>query len=127
MADQLELPFVYVRPEPKKHGLENLIEGELKKGQKVVVIEDLISTGRSSLKAVEALRNEGAEVLGMAAIFTYGFSLAAENFKKAGCTLYTLSDFESLLEIAVETGYIEGNNLEGLYKWMKHPEQWTNN
>ncbi|MBN2480821.1 MAG: orotate phosphoribosyltransferase [Bacteroidales bacterium] len=126
VADELGIPFLYVRSEPKTHGLANLIEGSVTKGQKVVVIEDLVSTGRSSIRAVEALRANGAIVSGMVAIFTYGFKKAVENFKNAGCELYTLSNFESLLEIAVETGYIEGSNLEILKKWMQDPENWTN-
>ena len=127
VADMLGLPFMYVRSEPKSHGLENLVEGEMKLGQKIVVIEDLISTGGSSIRAVEALRKEGGTVLGMVAIFTYGFKVAEENFQKANCKLYTLSNFKSLLQIAVETGYIRGNNLEMLHRWMKSPETWTNN
>ncbi len=124
VADALELPFLYIRSEAKTHGLENLVEGEIKKGQKVVVIEDLVSTGRSSIKAVEALRNKGAMVLGMVAIFTYGFQKTADNFKKSDCKLYTLSDFRSLLDIAIETGYIKGSNLEVLQRWMQDPENW---
>lgn len=124
VADALELPFLYVRSEAKTHGLENLVEGEIKKGQKVVVIEDLVSTGRSSVKAVEALRSKGAVVLGMVAIFTYGFQVAADNFKNADCELYTLSNFRYLLDIAVETGYITGSNLEILHRWMQDPENW---
>lgn len=124
VADAMELPFLYVRSEAKTHGLENLVEGEIKKEQKVVIIEDLVSTGRSSIKAVEALRNKGAMVLGMVAIFTYGFQLAANNFKNSDCELYTLSDFSSLLEIAVETGYIKGSSLEILQRWMQDPENW---
>jgi len=121
----MDLPFMYVRPEPKGHGLENLIEGEPKKGQKVVVIEDLISTGGSSLKAVEALRNAGCEVLGMAAIFTYGFPKAVESFLTSKCTLYTLSNYEALIELAIESGYIPSGVLPALQQWRKSPSVWN--
>lgn len=124
VADMLGLPFMYVRSEAKSHGLENLIEGEPQKGQKVVVIEDLISTGGSSLKAVKALRDKGCEVLGMAAIFSYGFSKAVESFKQANCVLYTLSNYEVLLELALESGYIASSQLETLKEWRKSPETW---
>ena len=127
VADNLDLPFLYVRPEPKVHGLENLIEGEMKQGQKIVVIEDLVSTGGSSIRAVEALRDNGAAVLGMVAIFTYGFKVAEENFRKADCRLFTLSNFDTLMETAVETGYIKGSSLEILHRWMKNPETWAVN
>ncbi|MBN1158848.1 MAG: orotate phosphoribosyltransferase [Bacteroidales bacterium] len=126
VADEMGLPFLYIRSEPKTHGLSNLIEGRIKEGQKVVVIEDLVSTGRSSINAVEALRSIGAKVMGMVAIFTYGFKKAEENFKNAGCLLYTLSNFDSLLETALETGYIEGDNLAILKRWMQDPENWVN-
>lgn len=124
VAEMLGLPFVYVRAQPKTHGLENLIEGELKAGQKAVVIEDLVSTGKSSIRAVDALRNNGAEVLGMAAIFTYGFKAASENFKQARCKLYTLSNFEALLEESVKSGYVKNENLTVLRDWMRNPEVW---
>jgi len=124
VADLLGLPFMYVRSEPKGHGLENLIEGDHQSGQKVVVIEDLISTGGSSLKAVDALRNAGCEVLGMAAIFTYGFQKAQESFNSAGCRLITLCHYEALLELAVETGYIQEEVLETLREWRQNPETW---
>jgi len=124
VADLMGLPFMYVRSEPKKHGLENLIEGDIKKGQKVVVIEDLISTGKSSIKAVEAIRDKGGVVLGMAAIFTYGFKIAEDNFRDAGCELYTLRNYKSLLEEAIETGYIKTENLDTLHRWMEDPEGW---
>jgi orotate phosphoribosyltransferase len=125
VADMLGLPFMYVRSEPKGHGLENLIEGDPKPGQKVVVIEDLISTGGSSLKAVDALRKSGCEVLGMVAIFTYGFPKAMESFKRAGCRLITLSHYDALLELALESGYLQGNVLETLRQWRQSPETWT--
>jgi len=124
VADALGLPFYYVRPEPKGHGLENLIEGDPKPGQRVVVIEDLISTGGSSLKAVEALRRFGCEVSGMLAVFTYGFPLAVENFSKADCSLTTLSNYEALLDLALEQKYIREDALEVLQQWRKNPEIW---
>ena len=125
VADTLGLPYVYVRATPKNHGLENLIEGNLKPGQKVVVIEDLISTGGSSLKAVEAIRAAGCEVVGMAAIFTYEFPLAVENFRKAGVTLRTLSNYSSMLEAALATNYIKSEDVETLKEWRKDPANWV--
>jgi len=124
VADLLGLPFMYVRPEPKSHGLENLIEGLPQAGQKVVVIEDLISTGGSSLKAVNALRSKGCEVLGMVAIFTYGFPHAVESFKQANCVLHTLSNYDALIELALESDYITVAQLETLKEWKKSPETW---
>jgi orotate phosphoribosyltransferase len=124
VADVLKLPFMYVRPEVKSHGLQNVIEGEPRSGQKVVVIEDLISTGGSSLKAVSALREAGCEVLGMAAIFTYDFPKAAESFRQAECLLYTLSDYESMIHLAIETGYISDRYKETLKTWRQSPEKW---
>ena len=124
VADSLKLPFIYVRPSAKDHGRQNLIEGHLKPGQKVVVVEDLVSTGGSSLKAVEALREAGAEVLGMVAIFTYGFPLAVTNFKKADLRLITLSDYPSLLSEALNTNYIAKDKLDLLEAWRTHPESW---
>jgi orotate phosphoribosyltransferase len=125
VADALDLPFFYVRPEPKSHGLENLIEGDPQPGQRVVVIEDLVSTGGSSLKAVEALRRFGCEVSGMLAVFTYGFPIATENFGKAGCVLTTLSNYEALLELALELKYIREDTLDVLQQWRKNPETWN--
>jgi orotate phosphoribosyltransferase len=125
VADMLDLPFMYVRSEAKGHGLANLIEGEPKKGQKVVVIEDLISTGGSSLKAVDALRQSGCDVLGMVAVFTYGFPQAQESFRLANCKLYTLSTYEVLLNLALETGYISGDSMDKLREWRQSPETWT--
>lgn len=125
VADELGLPYVYVRSTPKDHGLENLIEGNLKPGQKVVVIEDLISTGGSSLKAVEAIRNAGCEVVGMAAIFTYGFPVAVKRFNDAGVKLITLSNYNSMLEAALETNYIKADDLEALKQWRKDPANWA--
>lgn len=124
VAETLGLPYVYVRSAPKYHGLENLIEGNLKPGQKVVVIEDLISTGGSSLKAVEAIRNAGCEVIGMAAIFTYGFPVAARKFKSAQVELITLSNYNAMLETALETNYIKPEDLETLQEWRKDPASW---
>ncbi len=124
VADMLGLPFMYVRSSTKGHGLENLIEGEPKPGQKVLVIEDLISTGGSSLKAVNALRQAGCEVLGMAAVFTYGFPKAVESFRQANCVLHTLSNYETMLQLALETGYISEKYLEALNAWRQSPETW---
>lgn len=125
VAQELGLPFVYVRPEPKKHGRMNQVEGFLQKGQNVVVVEDLISTGNSSLLAVEALRNEGANVKGMAAVFTYGFPVAEENFKNANVDLFTLSNYVNLLELAVAKEYITENEEDLLKDWRKNPAQWN--
>lgn len=125
VADSLGLPYVYVRSTPKDHGLENLIEGNLKPGTKVVVIEDLISTGGSSLKAVQAIRAAGCEVLGMAALFTYGFPLAEANFKKADVKLMTLSNYNAMLEAALSTGYIKESDLDTLKEWRRDPSTWT--
>lgn len=124
VADELNLPFVYVRSKPKDHGLENLIEGELRPGDKVVVLEDLISTGGSSLKAVEALRKNGAEVLGMVASFTYGFQKAKDAFKNAKVELITLTNYEAVLDVALRTGYIEESDIEVLHTWRKDPANW---
>ena len=124
VAQELDLPFVYIRTSAKQHGLENLIEGNLNPGEKVVVVEDLISTGGSSLKAVNALKAADAEVLGMVAIFTYGFKLAEENFKKTNCTLYTLSDYNTLIDQALETGYISEKDVDLLKRWREDPGSW---
>ena len=126
VADALNLPFVYVRSKPKDHGLENLIEGELKPGMKVVVIEDLISTGGSSLKAVEAIRNYGCEVIGMVASYTYGFPVAKKAFKDANVELVTLTDYEHVVAEALETGYIADDEVEILNEWRKNPAEWNN-
>lgn len=125
VAEELGLPFVYVRSAPKGHGLENLIEGDLKPGMKVVVIEDLISTGGSSLKAVEAIRNDACEVLGMVAIFTYDFQVAADKFKEHEVELTTLSDYETLLEVAREINYINEKDVNTLREWRKDPASWS--
>lgn len=124
VAQELGLPFVYVRSSAKNHGLENLIEGEYKAGQKVVVIEDLISTGGSSLQAVEALRNAGCEVLGMAAIFTYGFQKAVDNFVNAKCELTTLSNYNAMIDLAVKVGYVKEEQVEKLKEWRLNPENY---
>jgi orotate phosphoribosyltransferase len=124
VADELGLPFVYVRPTPKDHGLENMIEGDLRPRQKVVVIEDLISTGGSSLKAVEAIRNDGSEVLGMLAIFSYGFPVAEEKFKKAKVKLTTLCGYDSVLAEALATNYIAAEDIETLQEWRQSPSTW---
>lgn len=125
VAQELGLPFVYVRPEAKKHGRLNQVEGFLQKGQNVVVVEDLISTGNSSLLAVEALRNEGANIKGMAAIFTYGFDVAEDNFKEANVDLFTLSNYENLLDLAVAKEYITENEQDLLKEWRKNPAEWS--
>ena len=124
VADALNLPFVYVRSTPKDHGLENLIEGELRPGMKVVVVEDLISTGGSSLKAVEAIRRDGCEVIGMVAAYTYGFPVAEKAFKEAKVPLVTLTNYEAVMEVALRTGYIEEADIETLNEWRKDPAHW---
>ena len=124
VADILNVPFVYVRDKPKGHGLENQIEGKLEKGQKVFVIEDLISTGGSSIKAVDALREAGAEVLGLGAIFTYGFEKSIKAFEQANCKFFTLSNYEILLDKAIEESYIIAEEKNELIKWYKDPEAW---
>lgn len=124
VADRLGLPMVYVRSSAKSHGLENLIEGMIEPGQKTIVIEDLVSTGGSSLKAVDALRKAGAEVLGMVAIFTYGFPVAEENFRQKDCILHTLSNYEYLLDSALESGAIKKEELVILKKWREDPQKW---
>ena len=124
VADLLELPFVYVRSAPKDHGLENLVEGCLPEGAKVVVVEDLISTGGSSLKAVNALRNMNSKVIGMVASYTYGFPVAKEAFEKADVKLLTLTDYEAVVETALKTGYISEGQIETLHEWRKNPSEW---
>jgi orotate phosphoribosyltransferase len=124
VADALNLPMVYVRPEPKKHGRQNQIEGDLKPNSKVVVIEDLISTGGSSLKVVEVLKQSGAEVMGMIALFTYAFPVAEENFANANCNLHTLSDYPHLIGELQESGTIDQASFETLISWRKDPANW---
>jgi orotate phosphoribosyltransferase len=126
VAERLGLPFVYVRPEAKKHGRLNQVEGFLQKGQNVIVVEDLISTGNSSLLAVEALRAAGANIKGMAAIFTYGFDVADQNFKNAKVDLYTLSNYQNLLNLAVAKSYISEKEEETLREWSVSPSTWDN-
>lgn len=124
VADELNLPFVYVRSKPKDHGLENLIEGDLKPGMKVVVIEDLISTGGSSLKAVEAIRSNACEVIGMVASYTYGFPVAENAFREANVRLETLTDYEHVVAEALATGYIGEHDVEVLHDWRQAPDKW---
>lgn len=124
VADVMQLPFCYVRSKAKDHGMQNLIEGELPAGAKVVVIEDLISTGGSSLKAVEALRAAGFEVLGMVASYTYGFPVAEEAFKNADVKLVTLTNYEKVVKVAAEIGYISTDDIELLNEWRKSPSTW---
>ena len=124
VADELGLPFVYVRSKPKDHGMENLIEGDLKAGSKVVVVEDLISTGGSSLKAVEAVRHYGCEVVGMVASYTYGFPVAEKAFSEAGVRLLTLTDYEHVVSQAAATGYIKQEDVVLLDEWRKDPANW---
>ena len=125
VAEVLGLPFVYVRPEAKKHGRQNQIEGYVQKGQNVVVVEDLISTGNSSLVAVDALKAAEVNVKGMVAIFSYGFEISKENFKKHNVSLFTLSNYESLIEQALDTDFINQNEAAVLSKWNSNPSEWT--
>ena len=125
VADALNLPFVYVRSKPKDHGLENLIEGELKPGAKVIVVEDLISTGGSSLQAVEAIRKNGSEVIGMVAAYTYGFQVAIDAFKEANVKLVTLTNYEAVVSEAQRIGYITPEDVEILHQWRESPSTWT--
>jgi orotate phosphoribosyltransferase len=124
VADSLDVPFLYVRPKPKDHGMENLIEGKVVKGQKVVVVEDLVSTGGSSLKAVQALREAGFEVLGMVSIFNYGFDIATRNFYEANTSLISLSDYNSLLKYALDQKDITEDQLTSLKAWRVDPSGW---
>jgi len=125
VADELNLPFVYVRSTPKDHGLENLIEGELRPGMKVVVIEDLVSTGKSSLKAVEAIRRNGCDVIGMVASYTYDFPEAEKAFKEAHVPLVTLTNYEAVIEVALRTEYISEDEIPTLNRWRKDPASWN--
>jgi len=125
VAQELGVPFVYVRPEPKKHGRKNQIEGFLDRGQNVIVIEDLISTGKSSLQAVDALVAHGVTVKGMVAIFSYGFDFAIENFKNANIDLTTLSDYSHLIAQASKSDYISENDIDTLNKWRENPSEWS--
>lgn len=126
-ADQLKLPYVYVRPKPKEHGLGNQIEGSFEQGQKVVVIEDLISTGKSSLEVVEVLRKAGVEVVGMVSIFTYGFTAAKEAFEKAGVIYESLTNYPTLIKLAVEKNIVDASEQDVLLKWSADPAHWQVN
>jgi len=125
VAEALNLPFIYVRSEAKKHGLGNQVEGVFQEGQKIVVIEDLISTGKSSLTAVDALREAKADVIGMVAIFTYGFQKATDAFDAANCKLNTLSDYDHLLTKALSSSYIDAHQHDALKNWKLNPEKWS--
>lgn len=125
IADKMNLPFAYVRPEPKKHGLKNSIEGHLEPGAKVVVVEDLISTGKSSLKAVEDLRENGIDVVGLVSIFNYGFAAADQKFKDTNCSYISLSNFNALAEVAIQTNYITNLQAEKIAMWSKDPQAWS--
>ena len=127
VADTLSLPFVYVRSSPKDHGLENLIEGNIKPGQKVVIVEDLVSTGKSSLKAAQALRDAGAEVEGMVAMFTYEFPIAAEAFEQEGVKLFTITNYSAMIKAAVATNYIKESDVVTLQQWRDDPAGWVPN
>ncbi|PCJ64138.1 MAG: orotate phosphoribosyltransferase [Bacteroidetes bacterium] len=124
VADEMELSYAYCRPEPKAHGLKRQLEGKVDKNAKIVVLEDLISTGGSSLKVVEYLRAEGYNVLGMAAIFTYGFQIADDNFKNAKCEYLTLGNYSSMIKEAVTRGYVEESDLIKLAEWRENPAEW---
>ncbi|GEP96807.1 orotate phosphoribosyltransferase [Chitinophaga cymbidii] len=124
VADQLKLPFIYVRSKPKEHGMGNQIEGVLQPGQPVVVIEDLISTGKSSLEAVAAIRAAGGEVMGMVSIFTYGFDVAAKAFESAGVPFKSLSNYSAMIELAVEKGLVSADDQETLQNWRSAPDVW---
>lgn len=125
VADAMGKPFAYVRSKPKDHGMENLIEGDLQPGMKVVVVEDLISTGGSSLKAVDALRKAGCEVVGMVASYTYGFPVAEQAFADANVKLITLTNYEAVVEVAQQTGYIKESEVSMLHEWRKDPAHWN--
>jgi orotate phosphoribosyltransferase len=126
VAEALGLPFCYVRPTSKDHGLKNQIEGEVQPNQSCVVIEDLVSTGKSSLQAIEALKSKGVIVKGMVSIFTYGFPIAEENFKEANCILYSLCNYDTLIEQAKLTGLVKESELKTLIAWRQHPDKWNN-
>jgi orotate phosphoribosyltransferase len=125
VADQLKLPYIYVRPKPKEHGLGNQVEGYFEPGQKTVVIEDLVSTGKSSLQVVDVLKAAGLEITGMVSIFTYGFHQATELFKTANVTYYPLTDYPTLIELAAEKGIVSGKHLDILLKWRTDPAGWS--
>jgi orotate phosphoribosyltransferase len=125
VADQLKLPFLYVRPKPKEHGLGNQIEGFYEKGQKIIVIEDLVSTAKSSLQVVDVLRHEGLEIEGMVSIFTYGFPVATQAFEQAGVKYLSLTDYPSLIELAIQKQTVKQEEEEILLKWQQDPAKWT--
>jgi orotate phosphoribosyltransferase len=127
VADQLKLPYIYVRPKPKEHGLGNQIEGSYEKGQKVLVFEDLISTGKSSLQVVDVLRNAGVEVIGMVSIFNYGFSVAEKAFADAGVIYRSLTNYPTLIELAVEKNIVTADQQATLLNWSKDPANWKGN
>ena len=124
VAQELGVPFIYVRSSPKDHGMGNTIEGYFEKGQRVVVIEDLISTGRSSIKAIQSLREAGLDIKGLVAIFSYGFEIATKNFADAECPVLTLSDYDTLVDSALKTKYITEDDIVSLHKWREKPEVW---
>jgi orotate phosphoribosyltransferase len=124
IADQLKLPYIYVRPKPKEHGLGNQVEGYFERGQKAVVIEDLVSTGKSSLQVVDVLKNAGVEVVGMVSIFTYDFPVAAEAFKMAGLKYQPLTSYPALIQLAIEKGIVSSSEQEVLLKWRNDPANW---
>lgn len=124
VAQELGLPFIYVRSSPKDHGMGNIIEGYYEKGQRVVVVEDLISTGGSSIKAIQSLREAGLDIKGLVAIFTYGFEIATKNFADAECPVLTLSDYDTLVDSALKTKYINEDDIVSLHKWREKPEAW---
>lgn len=124
VADELELPFGYVRSEAKKHGMGRQVEGDIRPSQKVVVVEDLVSTGKSSLQAIEVLRGYGCEVLGMVSIFTYGFDEAVQNFEQAQCSFHSLSNYHTLLDVAVRKGLVQPDQLAVLNEWRTSPSTW---
>lgn len=125
VAQELGVPFIYVRSSPKDHGMGNIIEGYFEKGQRVVVIEDLISTGGSSIKAIHSLREAGLDIKGLVAIFTYGFEVATKNFADVECPVLTLSDYDTLVDCALKTKYITEDDIVSLHKWREKPEIWT--
>jgi orotate phosphoribosyltransferase len=124
VADEINLPFGYIRSEAKKHGMGKQVEGDIRPGQKIVVVEDLVSTGKSSLQAVESLQQYGCEVLGMVSIFTYGFDLAKEAFEKVGCTYYSLSNYNTLIDVAAQKGLVKPEQVAVLNEWRKSPSTW---
>jgi orotate phosphoribosyltransferase len=125
VADQLKLPYVYVRPKPKEHGLGNQVEGYFEKGQRAVVLEDLVSTGKSSLEVVDVLRKEGVEVIGMVSIFTYGFAVAENRFENAGLRYYSLTNYTELIGLAIEKSIVSSDQQEILLKWREDPANWS--